>query len=102
VKEILGRGVAGGTTFDPVILKALSLLSEMPDADLLLITDGAGNVDQKTINAVKKSQKIKGTRLFTFLVGAGHVSVVEAISDEVLHIDQMTPEQITSSAIFGR
>ena len=60
---------SGGTSFDAPLLHALQTLeSSRPKADVLIVTDGEGEISQSTIERVQQA-KAKGMRLWAMLLG---------------------------------
>lgn len=73
----------GGTNYDDAITKGLDVVKGVPDADLVLLTDGACDVSQGVYTTLQASP----ARLFVGLVYGGSAANVQEIADGVFTLD---------------
>lgn len=83
--QIALRGTAGGTNFDRPLAKAIQTVRQggLDKADVLTITDGACDVQDKTLRDLESLREETGARVYTMLIGGGSAGVVQKFSDKV-------------------
>lgn len=83
IAEALDTRCAGGTSFDPPILRAVEVIrtaKSMKRADVVVITDGESDMDPPTVEAARKLTKEQGVSWFVVGVGADAESGVRSLS----------------------
>lgn len=91
LQNLMTRGCNGGTNFDHVLNRSIDLLKNLPNGDLIFVTDGCGSISNSVIEDLKKMRD-NGLRIFTILIGVSD-NAVSSISDMVISIDDISSEQ---------
>jgi len=89
IHHLASVGCGGGTDFDPALRKSLEVIGKEERADLIFLTDGDASVSRSLIERLETAKK-KGLRVTTILIGGGRSSAVEAISDTVHKVRDLT------------
>ena len=92
MNHLASRGCGGGTDFDPALRTAIEQIKSQPRADMIFLTDGDAGVSRSVLNKVEKLKKTKGLRITTVLIGGGRTPAVEAMSDTVIRVQDLTTE----------
>ena len=79
----------GGTNFDPALKAGLRVLKNQARADMIFLTDGDAGVSRSVLNKLEKA-KANGLRITTILIGGGRSTAVEAISDTIISVTELT------------
>lgn len=101
VLELLSVAPSGGTVFMPPCNKAIEVISKAPEfdrADIVMITDGAGNTTPEWIAQFKADKERLGVRMFGVFIGsasdfknyAGPSSALAQISDHLIPVQELT------------
>jgi uncharacterized protein with von Willebrand factor type A (vWA) domain len=99
ITDMASQCCGGGTDFDPALRKAMDFIGKEERADLIFLTDGDASVSRSILNKLEASKK-KGLRVTTILIGGGRSSAVEAISDTVHRVQDLTAD--LSAQIIGQ
>ena len=99
IHHLASVGCGGGTDFDPALRRSLGVIEKEERADLIFLTDGDASVSRSLIDRLETAKK-KGLRVTTILIGGGRSSAVEAISDTVHRVQDLTSE--LSAQIIGQ
>lgn len=84
---------SGGTDFDFALKHALFLLNERENKeeyDIIFITDGAGNLNDKMINEFLTAKEKYGTRLVQLRISSMGYSPLDELSSATVHINDST------------
>lgn len=92
VADLAQVEASGGTSFDPALRQAIKELGKDERADLIFVTDGDASVSSSLIKKLEEAKEAKGLRVTTVLIGGGLSNAVQAVSDEVHTISELTEE----------
>jgi len=103
--EVASRFSGGGTDFNAPLNEASEAIEKAEkyrDADIIFITDGYAEVDEKTLERLETAKQEKGFDLHTIFIGYGSCDTLESISDSVHktnHLDADTGTEVLVEVI---
>ena len=86
------QGCGGGTDFDPALKRGIKELGKDERADMIVLTDGDAGVSRSVVKKIDALKKNKGLRITTVIIGGHSTPSVEAFSDTVIKVDELTEE----------
>ena len=92
IADMVQVEASGGTSFNPALRQAMTELGRDDRADLIFVTDGDASVSESMLQKLTEAKETKGLRVTTVLIGGGLSNAVQAISDDVHRITELTAE----------
>lgn len=71
----------GGTNFDIPMEKAMDMLPNLPNADIIFITDGECEMGEHTLKLVRSQKEALNFKVIGIQIGAGDTAPLKAFSD---------------------
>ena len=85
--------LGGGTSFNAVLLHALSAIKDFKNADVLMITDGFSSLDAHLVTKLNKHKETEGIQWTTLCLGSSPVQILHDFSDFVYSVDISNPDE---------
>ena len=84
----------GSTSFDTALGRSLEIMLDLPEeeryqTDIVIITDGQGNLFEDVIRKFKECKEEYGTRLYVIVIGSHSNESLEQIADYTMQFTSM-------------
>lgn len=89
--------LGGGTSFNSVLLHALSAAKELKNADILMITDGLSSLDTNIVHRLNKNKETEGFQWTSLCLGGVVANALHDFSDFVYSVDISNPDETIDS-----
>lgn len=92
----------GGTNFNAALSQGIDELKSIPDADIIMVTDGQASVTDGVLEYVNSNRRSKGLHVYSILIGMEPAYSINAqFSDKVVELGQVLQSDEAMHALFG-
>ncbi len=100
--DFLMFSFGGGTDFVTPLQKAFAMIAKekFNKADILMVTDGIGDIPKKLEKEIPQEQEKYNFRIFSLLVGNNCSAEGVSFSNKVFHLNHLTKSHLNTELLF--